>query len=443
MTGSMFSELPRGELAWEEMIAYLADTDDRLERHFLELKSAIELNSEEGRAKVAKFVLGAANRDPVVAARYLGGHAIMVLGVARSSVTGIRPFEAHELSRAVTRFIGANGPKWDFIRIPVDNDRDVIAIVVNPPDGHTWTCRKDGPNGLKDGGIYVRADGETRAAKGDEIRAMLERERLGQAAGEFEVTVEGSAASLDNSAEDVLSDYIAHHRERLMNAYRRATQGTAGDFGQLAAMALKLQSSAYQPERRSDEQYRAEIDAWVTATEQAWPTILDAAVGSIGVSSSIQIRNLSDVFAEDAEVKIHIEGPIEAVRARADLDAQRHLPSLPREWGPRPPAFLNTVQRPIIGSPSAYNFPSNRISFKNGGSTTLVLNLETMRPRVVHKVDGDIVLVARDRSINKFQGRWQITIRGHHRVYEGDLAVPAQEIDVMTPLRRVLLPDVE
>jgi hypothetical protein len=61
------TRVPRGELAARVLVAALAQTDDRAERHFLEIKSSVDLKSKEGIAKVAKFILGAANRMPDVA----------------------------------------------------------------------------------------------------------------------------------------------------------------------------------------------------------------------------------------------------------------------------------------------------------------------------------------------------------------------------------------
>jgi hypothetical protein len=51
------------------------------ERHFIESKSDIDPTNKEGAAKVATFILGAANRDPERAKKYLEGHAVMILGV--------------------------------------------------------------------------------------------------------------------------------------------------------------------------------------------------------------------------------------------------------------------------------------------------------------------------------------------------------------------------
>ena len=165
-----------GEMSWAALVAYAAASDDRIERYFLEVKSDVDLNTKAGRAKVAKFILGAANRDPGQVARRFGGHAVMLLGVGSGTTHGIAAFEAQDLARDVARWVGVDGPTWDFERIRAGSQLDVIAVVVDPPTGDVWTCRADG-DGLANGDIYVRADGNTRKATGDEVRAMVSRAR--------------------------------------------------------------------------------------------------------------------------------------------------------------------------------------------------------------------------------------------------------------------------
>ena len=73
------SRLPIGHLGWKHFVDEVGTYDDRHERHFLELKSDVPLDSDKNRAKVAKFILGTANRSPDAAASYFDGHALLVL----------------------------------------------------------------------------------------------------------------------------------------------------------------------------------------------------------------------------------------------------------------------------------------------------------------------------------------------------------------------------
>lgn len=71
--------LPRGSRGWRTFVEALAQVDDTAETHWLEMKSSLDL-SRTGAAKIAKFILGAANRQPEAAASALDGYALMVLG---------------------------------------------------------------------------------------------------------------------------------------------------------------------------------------------------------------------------------------------------------------------------------------------------------------------------------------------------------------------------
>jgi hypothetical protein len=209
------TRVPRGELAARALVEALAQTDDRAERHFLEIKSAIDLMSKEGIAKVAKFILGAANRMPEVAARYVEGHAVMVLGVGSGSTPGIEPVEALDIERGVRPYLSVNGPRWDLQRVPVDDGREILLVIVDPPKigQPAFPCFKDGP-GLNNGQIIVRGDGETRQATGEEVLLLQQRGRVERPDVDLTVAIEGAAVAY-RCDESVLEDHIESETSRL------------------------------------------------------------------------------------------------------------------------------------------------------------------------------------------------------------------------------------
>lgn len=155
---------PRGEIAAAELVAAVARIGDLAERHYLELKGPADLNSKSSKQKVAKFILGAANRLTEQAAEAFEGCAVMILGISESGIGGLPPIEMLELSKVVQPFLGVPGPRWDVFRVPVEHsNKQVLVVVVEPPhDGQpVYLCRASG-EGLTDGRVYIRADGETR-----------------------------------------------------------------------------------------------------------------------------------------------------------------------------------------------------------------------------------------------------------------------------------------
>lgn len=435
-----FSVLPRGQIEWMALIDALGKTDDRVERHFLELKSDVDLTGTAGRAKVVKFILGAANRDPDTAARYFQGHALMVLGVASGAVTGIAPFEAMELARFVARYTGTPGPRWDFERIPAGEGRDVIVIVVDPPTGSLWTCLSDGPEKLTDGAIFVRADGETRLAKGAEIRAMVDRSRQHTVTAELDVAVVGRAVRHPHGYDEVLEHYLQAHRERLGEASARV-RIRAGAIGRSPGPPRFAFA-----DRRDPEQFLAEVESWEQEVRQAWPAVLDHLAGYAGHGTVLRIHNSSDAFLENVQVQIHIEGEVTAVDPVEpdQVDLASPLPALPVRWGATtllpPSAMFPSLLGGDVIRPAATR---TGVLYRNDGSTTLTVTLEALRPRSVHDTDPDeFALVVHAPDITELRGAWRITARGHHRVYEGELTVPVAQLnDVGEAIRAVLIPE--
>ncbi|WP_139263562.1 hypothetical protein [Geodermatophilus africanus] len=132
------SRVPRGELAARALVEAVAQADDRVERHCLEVKSSIDLKSKDGISKVAKFILGAANRMPDVAARYFGGHAVMVLGVAPGSTPGFEAVKALDIESC--RETAAGGVRQS-LTLRIKYPRTVALTCVLPACGRGVVAR--------------------------------------------------------------------------------------------------------------------------------------------------------------------------------------------------------------------------------------------------------------------------------------------------------------
>lgn len=219
--GLDITRAPLGEIAAARLVDAVAAGDDRLERHYLEIKSDLDLTRKTDLAKVAKYILGSANRLPDVAAAAFEGYGVMILGVSPGEARGVPPIEVLEISKIVGQYLGAAGPRWDVVRVPVDGSaNEVLVIVVDPPRNgqKPFPCRKDG-DGLIDGRIYIRADGETREAKGDELDRLLERAAVQVPPDvSFDVTIEGLAHPLDVNDATTREAFIDTTSARLIAA---------------------------------------------------------------------------------------------------------------------------------------------------------------------------------------------------------------------------------
>ncbi|WP_200900781.1 hypothetical protein [Pseudarthrobacter siccitolerans] len=156
--------IPLGERALRGILDHVVTVGDEAETTYLEVKSPIDLSSKASVAKVAKFLLGAANRRPYEAARHFRGYAVMVIGAQRDGAPGVpRGTEAHELEDRLRPYLGPQFPAFEFGRIGVNAENAVLFVIAQPPqEGQTiFPCHKsfqgvDRRDSLEDGAIYVR-----------------------------------------------------------------------------------------------------------------------------------------------------------------------------------------------------------------------------------------------------------------------------------------------
>lgn len=129
------SRAPTGERQRTAILEAVRQDGDVREKHFLEVKSSFDLNSKEDCAKVAKFILGAANRPVDVAARAFGGYAVMILGAEKGRLGGVpMGVEILALEQKIGSYFGTSGPQWDLDRHPADEaGTEALFILIEPP----------------------------------------------------------------------------------------------------------------------------------------------------------------------------------------------------------------------------------------------------------------------------------------------------------------------
>lgn len=418
------TRLPTGARAWAELVAWAAASDDRLERYFLELKSDVDLNSKRGQHKVAKFVLGAANRDAVQAARRLGGHAVMLIGVSPGAASGVPGFEARDLQREVERFTGIGGPVWDYERIPVEGGRDVIAIVVDPPTGEVWPCLADGVD-MHDGDVYVRKDGSTQKATGPELRAMLSRQPNSDVSlPEVDVEVIGEALSLRFDEDDI---------RRWVEATAHGMLGALGHGGGPYETVLR----SFARERRSEDEFRREVQMWRDQALGDPAHGLESYATQITRGIAIRVRNHSRVSLRDVLIEIEFTEPVRAIEWQGqDKESLRLFPDRPLEWG-MDTAFLAPVHLAAVRGLARVNRDGG-IGIELKIPAQLSVSLSILRPEQTYVTsDSEVILVLLGSSSvdGPIAGSWSLTAGDVNDVRRGSLAVPVVVSDIGDVLR--------
>lgn len=465
MTGVDTSRAPKGEFAARRLIEAVVASDDRVERHFLEVKSALDLTTKKDQAKLAKFILGAANRMPDQAGKAFEGYGVMVLGAAEGSAIGMPQIEALEIHKAVLPFIGADGPGYDLVRVPcTESDNEILVFLVDPPEWGQgpFICRKSGDGQLRDGAVFVRADGETREARADELRQLIQRGQAATTEVDFAVRVVGVVRPVKLDDERTLEEFISHHRCRLHAALNQAKSTpnldvTTGDPAtaiaqSVATLARQAHLSMHmftEPESRDEDDYLASIDDWAVHVRAAWPEVVLRLIGAIADPVEVEVTNHEKTFFRDVELKVHLEGNVLGVACWESRDALDYedlgMPSPPRAWGPKtsqlgnlgvnrgaylPARLLSSVAAPAL----------SRTSWQNSGSVDWEFSVDQLRPKGVDASDeGNLALYTDDASVNSVHGTWEITARDHHDVYSGSLEVEVRDpLDLTHALRLVL-----
>lgn len=433
------SRLPTGEIGWAALVTYASSSDDRIERYFLEVKSDIDLNTRSGRAKVAKFVLGAANRDFVQASRRLGGHAVMLLGVGGGRALGVPAFEAQDLGRDMTKWLGVDGPKWDFERVSTE-DGDVIAIIADPPTGDVWTCRADG-EGLADGDIYVRADGNTRKATGDEVRAMLTRVASRTPTIDVRVQVDGAVAGLR-----VDEERLAEGVEARAAAYQRQVEPPptrSAVFNVPAISGLGIDRDT-----RSRGQFLTEVEQWRTKALAAPSLGLVPLAGRMLDCVRVEVQNLSRTFLSDVRIDIEFEGDVLAAEWLDREDGA--LPDLfldsPLDWGEK--TVLSSVDYMALrrAMPVTSRSRHGMVQIQRTQPAHLVLLLDNLRPEEHFISDGDELVLLKfvdEPAGDVVTASWRMTAAGRHDVYQGRFSIPVFYRDWRDAIAKVLSGEIE
>ncbi|MGP3536012.1 hypothetical protein ACTU3I_14525 [Microbacterium sp. RD1] len=467
MTGLDISQAPRGVLAAQGLVEAVAEQGDLAERHYLELKSTLDLSTKKDKEKIAKFILGAANRLPETAATAFEGYAAMLIGVAFGSITGIPPVEMMEIAKVVQQYVGAAGPRWDVVWVPIEgSSKQVLIVIVDPPQlGQApFPCRSNGES-LTSGRIYIRADGETREANADEFDLLVARGAASpKIEVDFRVELVGDVSPVSLDADRTVEAYVDRERTRLIAALpveeppvkEPLAPGSLADLATgvrgFAALSPRIQGMSQVanammiPEERTEDAYRASIDSWEAQFRNAWGAAAPRIAASQLTPIIVRVTNRTTTFFHDVELKLHLEGDVFAYDyvdpEWADNMSSLELPRPPRMWGPRQRdlgisnyANLGYMQPSI---PGTYVAPS--VSFRNGGSVDLDLDIGELRPLGTHESeDEEFVLVVADASLTSIHGTWQLTARDHNEVFTGEIDVPVADPAHITETARDVL----
>lgn len=403
---------PSGEAQLRAILEAVIQEGDVHESVGLEIKSDVD-PTRKGTdiAKVAKCILGMANRMPHDAERFFCGFGVLVLGAGKGIATGVPSgVEHHDLAARLRPYLGSPGPRWDLSRLTTPDGSEVLFIIIEPPavGDPIYPCRKGYQSGtgdkkgdLADGDIYVRETTNTRKARAHEIDDLVQR-----AAGATEpqldlsVALQGQALSVadsDSAIRRLIEGECKSLREELEQDQESQPLPWAATYDILHPGTRR---PALQPGEIDAEVREAEARWW-----RRWPECRDQLYGAVADPIMVTLRNPE--LLNDPQVIIRF-------RAARGLPAQEldHLETYEIIPTIDPPAALLNLHRPSRESSTHWE--------NDGEDLVIKLSPRHLRPDTDWTSERDeLVVVSKDPNATSLTLEWSLTASNLSRRHEG------------------------
>lgn len=436
---------PRSMHEWTELVHAIGQApDDTVETSWLELKGPLDLTTAKDRFKVAKAILGFANRDPLQAGGYLDGCALLVIGVGSGTMPGTKRIEDHELIKALEPYLGrgADAPRWEVRRHHIDEDNDVLIVVVDAPQfgDPVYPLRKTFDKAWI-GTVYARPSTETEPA--DDLAIDMLSRRSASPASEFSLTVTLNddaigRARCDTKELDLVLDKKVREWLRPLEPAPPSNLGLLSvkgawdpDLSVKGFMRPALNTAMFGPitreEKRSADEFRAELDAWREKCRKRLPLLFQNTAALAQPQAKFTITNTCGQFLEDVEINVHIEGNIWGCDVPFNgAQPMGRVPNPPRPWGPWTESPVGSSIRALRAPMSSQVTPkrSNRASFRNGGSVDVTLNCAELRPGARVELEDGIAFVCIDQALEHTRVTVSATARGVHELFKTEFTQP-------------------
>lgn len=419
------SVVPLGERILQGILDYVVAVGDAAESTYLEVKSPLDMKGKAATAKIAKFLLGAANRRPHEAARHFHGYAVLVIGAQRGDASGVpRGTEAHELEDRLRPYLGPQFPAFEFNRIGVGTDREVLFIISQPPeDGQSiFPCHKtyqgdDRRDSLEDGAIYVRGTSNTRPARSGEVLALVERARGGgKPPIVLEVDLIGCVHRVDRVGE-VLEQLLSYREEQFS---KESEQQATSSF---SPVSVRLASSVFgNSTPLTREEREKALDAWRSGKAEHIAAGKEHFLGVGLPGAGIRVLSRDRFIAKPRLTLTFHECELFDYLDADDADFEKAVEPVLRSQHPLLPGYDYSSFRPI-----AKDYPVNWSN--RGKDAEVVLTPESLRPNDPWMSDqDDYVIVARDPGARSVEVSWVLTEEGNDTVTTGEFRVPTEEL---------------
>lgn len=444
--------------------AILSAPPSTQETRAVEWKSSVDLKRKLWRVRLAKGVLGFANRDPAVAAQWFEGCAYLVVGAEPDNLVGTTVFDAAKVEDFLEPFVGGgtSGPGWSPTYVSVDG-KDVLILTVEPPrlGDPTWPFRRKftdpGERPIDDGDIFVRQLASTEKASSADIDMLTRRARsAGTRLSGLSVVMKPDASAVPLDLRDsAIEAWVESEREALKlppeppkapepeqavkgepeskrriltrkdiigmpdDPFPRNT-GVFGGSAFLGAMGMR-------PDPRTRKEYQAELDAYLKkGADRLRGVLIGSAFRRNWGRIELSLRNDTADNFHKVEVELYIDAPVSAL-------FEEDVPTfgLPK----RPIAFGKATQRMFPDITSALRVPSylNNLpvpsmrrakEIDNSASARIPMPPVDVRPRRTAELDIFFLLARPELAGTTLTVSWTATATNASGDMEGSFDIP-------------------
>lgn len=444
----------------------------------LEWKSEAALAEKRWQAELGKQILAFANRDPELAAKQFGGCGYIVVGARPGQLAGTAVYDTAKVEAWLSAYVGRTpeAPEWAPTYLEVEG-KSILVLTVEPPKAGDpmWSCQRDYSSNergrqkwvARKGALYIRRLASTEEAAPEDI-VMLSRRLTATRKRISGITVllrAGSVAQGVDFGDDKVEAWIEAERQALkpppeapvdvtdedrqagargdepakQESDQRPSRQTVGElltgFARAQSSVMAAANFFFEPDGRTREQYRAEVDAYLAKARERLLGVLvrscyNRDLGRIGLA----VRNETDDPMSDVRVELYVD--VKLVRAiYEDEIPDVKLPTRPVMLGDqlreRFAALSGLQVAPYLSTPrfdaSSYSSIGRRISIDNSGSARITFEVGDLYPRETADLDEFFLFVnyALDpRRLTSLTAEWKVVTRNLSGVESGTLAIP-------------------
>lgn len=437
----------------EAIVAAPAGTQ---ETQAIEWKSQVDLADRLWRFRLAKGVLGFANRDPSVAARWFEGCAYLVAGASPGQLAGTEAIDAAKLEDMLAPYLGKGpaGPDWSPDYIEVDG-KHVLVITVEPPRAGNpiWTLLKEyapatGEPPTQAGTVMARHKASTDTASPADI-AMLTRRATTTGSSlvglSLVLSAESSAAPIDTGdgafrvwfdAEAATLKLPPEPPKREPNVINRVdlnpdpTKTLGLKMADLLRAAEKAGAFPLPPtDSRTREEYELEVSTYLAKSAERLPGVVQRSAIRRGWGKVVlDLRNDTPNNFHEVEVELYIATPGAQAYFESFHVPGRRLSSRPTPYGKEHHGMFDYISS--LSLPSSYVpsfLPSvgiNRGEIDNSASARIRFPHVDVRPKRLAELDVFYLVVPPDLAGTTITASWSATATDASGDMAGNIEIP-------------------